>query len=121
MNATGVCTEVIFFLPRAALYPKPVTFQFLFLFLVPYFGKRNGEDKSRVRLRGWVGRKMKRRQRKEWGRRACALQRTPCSEYSLTQQPNEDFKEAAAPRNSSRWLSLVPSVDPVSLFSAVNT
>ncbi|OWK16912.1 SYT1 [Cervus elaphus hippelaphus] len=30
----------------AALCPKPVTFQFLFLFLVPYFGKRNGEEKS---------------------------------------------------------------------------
>ena len=85
MNTTGVCTEVIFFLPRADFYPKAVTFQFLFLFLVPYFEKRNGEEKSRVRLRGWVGRKIKRRQRKDGGRRAYVLQRTPCSEYPLTQ------------------------------------
>lgn len=31
------------------------------------------------------------------------------------------LEEAASLRNSSRWLSLVPSVDPVSLVSAVNT
>lgn len=31
------------------------------------------------------------------------------------------LEEAASPRDSSRWLSLIPSVDPVSLFSAVNT
>lgn len=62
----SVCWVLLFF-PEAGLYPKPVFSLFLSLFLIPCCGKKK-EDENGVRVRGWVGKKRKRKEERSEAR-----------------------------------------------------